>query len=117
MNRPKFQLQNNEQEKDKEKHKQERQKRTAQSGIIYLIVNLIGLWLFQQFILSPVLIHETEISYSDFKSKIQSEQIVSVTLGTDRHVGTIKATDSKTGTTSEVPFTVNAMPNGDPTLI
>jgi len=117
MNRPRFQLQNNEQEKDKEKQKQEQQKRTAQSGIIYLIVNLIGLWLFQQFILNPVLIHETEISYSDFKSKIQSGQIVSVTLGTERHVGTMKVTDSKSGTTSEVPFTVNAMPNGDPTLI
>jgi cell division protease FtsH len=104
-------------EKSKEKAKQEQWKKQTQSGIIYLIINLIGLWFFQQFLLNPLVIRETQIPYSEFKSKIQSGQIVSVTLGTDRYVGTMKNPDAQAGSDQTVPFSVNAMPNGDPTLI
>ena len=120
MNRSKkqFKLDGKDEEKNSDKQKKGQWKKQAQSGLIYLIVNLIGLWLFQQFILSPLVIHETEISYSEFKSKIQSGQVISVTLGTDRHVGTMKNPDpQQAGSNPSVPFTVNAMPNGDTTLI
>ena len=50
-------------------------------GISYLLINLIGLWVFQQFILGPLLIHEVEIPYSEFKAKIAAKQIVDVLPG------------------------------------
>ena len=102
-------------EKDDEKQDSNKQRRNFL--ISYVIVSLIGLWLFQQFVLNPLVIHETEIPYSQFKAGIQSGQITDVTIGTDRIVGTMKSTDPKTGVSQEVPFTVNAVPNGDPTLI
>ncbi|HWQ03811.1 MAG TPA: ATP-dependent zinc metalloprotease FtsH [Longilinea sp.] len=116
MNRSKIPLNNDKQKKD-EKQKQDQWKMQTKTGITYLIINLIGLWLFQQFILNPLVVRETQISYSEFKSSIRSGQIVSVTLGTDRHVGTMEDSNSQAGSDQTVPFTVNAMPNGDPTLI
>ena len=118
MNRPKFNLNpNNDDEKDNDKQKQELRTKQVQFLISYVIVSMIGLWLFQEFILNPLIIRETQIPYSEFKAKIQSGQIVSVTLGTDRYVGTMKNPDAKNPEQKEIPFTVTAMPNGDPTLI
>ena len=100
-----------------DKQKQELLKKQIQSWISFMIVNLIGVWLFQQFILTPVLVREISIPYSEFKSKIASGQIADATLGQDRIVGTMKnpdATDTKNPT---IPFTTNAVPDGDPTLI
>jgi cell division protease FtsH len=97
--------------KDKERQKQIR------SWISFWIVSLIGMWLFQQFILTPLLIQETQIPYSEFKTKIATGDIADVTLGQERIVGTMKnpdATDTKNPT---IPFTTNAVPDGDPTLI
>src|SRR5271157_5465977 len=102
---------------EKDKDKQDINKQRRNFLISYVIVSLLGLWLFQQFVLNPLIIHETEIPYSQFKAGIQSGQITNVTIGTDRIVGTMKSTDPKTGVSQEVPFTVNAVPNGDPTLI
>lgn len=116
MNRSKKPL-NNDKQKANEKQKQNQWNNQTKTGISYLIVNLIGLWLFQQFILNPLNVRETQIPYSEFKSSIHSGQIVSVTLGTDRHVGTMKAPDSQAGSDQIVQFTVNAITNGDPTLI
>jgi cell division protease FtsH len=100
-----------------EKQKKEGWQKQAPAWIGYLVVNLILLWLFQQFILQPLVIRETQIPYSEFKAKIASGEIVDVTLGTERIVGTMKnpdATDTKNPT---IPFTTNAVPDGDPTLI
>jgi cell division protease FtsH len=75
------------------------------------------LWLFQQFILQPLVIRETQIPYSEFKAKIASGEIVEVTLGQERIVGTMKNPDTKDTEHPTVPFTTNAVPDGDPTLI
>jgi cell division protease FtsH len=102
---------------DDGKQKKEGWQKQAPAWISYLVVNLILLWLFQQFILQPLVIRETQIPYSEFKAKIASGEIADVTLGTDRIVGTMKnpdATDTKNPT---IPFTTNAIPDGDPTLI
>src|SRR5512135_2428402 len=58
-------------EKNKQKQKKELQKKQAKFAISYLIVSLIGLWLFQEFILNPLIIRATEIPYSEFKAKIR----------------------------------------------
>ena len=99
------------------KHNREWLQKQIQSWISFMIVSLIGMWLFQQFILTPALVREIAIPYSEFKSKIASGQIADATLGQDRIVGTMKnpdATDTKNPT---IPFTTNAVPDGDPTLI
>jgi cell division protease FtsH len=104
-------------ENDDNKQKQELLQKQIRSWISFVIVNLIGIWLFQQFVLTPILVRELAIPYSEFKSKIASGQIVEVTLGQDRIVGTMKnpdATDTKNPT---IPFSTNAVVNGDPTLI
>ena len=115
MNKPKSPFNKDKNNEDKEK--QNMWNKQTKTGISYLIVNLIGLWLFQQFILTPLFIHETQIPYSEFKSSIHSGQIISVTLGDERHVGTMEGPKSETGSDQVVHFMVNAITSGDPTLI
>jgi cell division protease FtsH len=103
-------------EKNREKLKAELRKKQTQFGISYFIVSLIGIWLFQQFILNPLIIHETQIPYSEFKARLTSGEIVNVTIGSERLVGSLKSKDDS-GKSQEVPFTTIAVPNGDPTLI
>ncbi len=118
MNKPRIPFNNVEgDDKKNDKQNQDLRKKQTQLALSYLIFNLIGLWLFQQFILNPLIIRETQIPYSEFKAKIQSGQIVSVTLSTDRYVGSMKNPNSQDGKDQTIPFTVTAMPNGDPTLI
>jgi cell division protease FtsH len=108
----------NEGKKDNEdKNKKEMQEKQARTWISYLLVNLILLWVFQELILQPMLIRETQIPYSEFKAKIVSGEIVTVTLGQERIVGTMKNPDATDETNATIPFTTNAVPNGDLTLI
>jgi cell division protease FtsH len=100
-----------------EKQKQEWLQKQIQSWISFLIVSLVGMWLFQQFILTPILVRETTIPYSEFKAKIAAGQIVDVTLGQERIVGTMKNPDATDTKNPIVPFTTNAVPGGDATLI
>jgi cell division protease FtsH len=102
---------------DNDKNKQEQLEKQARTWISYLLVNLVMLWLFQQFILQPLLIRETQIPYSEFKARIASGDVVEVTLGQERIVGTIKNPDAKDTQNPIIPFTTNAVPDGDPTLI
>jgi cell division protease FtsH len=114
MNRPKLPTRN---DNPDNKEQQELRNRQAQYFLSYVIVSMLGLWLFQQFILTPLVIRETQIPYSEFKTKIQSGEVTNDTIGTDRIMGTVKTSNPQTGASQDVPFTVNAMPNGDPTLI
>ncbi len=102
---------------EEEKKRQERMRHQMNFSLGYLIVGLVGLWLFQQFVLTPLAVHETEIPYSDFKTKIQSGQIVDVTIGDARIVGNMKNVDAKAGDPPTIPFTTVAVPTGDPKLI
>jgi cell division protease FtsH len=81
-----------------------------------VIVSLVGLWLFQEFILNPLLVRQLEIPYSEFKAKAWAGQIVEVTLGQDRTVGTMKNPNDQATGRQDIPFTVNTVPD-DPTLI
>ncbi|MGA7604472.1 MAG: ATP-dependent zinc metalloprotease FtsH [Anaerolineales bacterium] len=102
---------------NEDKNKQELREKQVRTWISYFLVNLLALWLFQQFILRPLVIRETQIPYSEFKSKIAGGEIVNVTLDTDRIVGTMKNPDAKDTNNPVIPFTTNAVQNGDPTLI
>jgi cell division protease FtsH len=99
-------------DKDGKKQKGEPRSRQVQYALSYLIFNLIGLWLFQQFILGPLAVQEISIPYSEFKTRLSAGEIDDVTLGSDRIVGTLTNEDGE-----ETPFTTVAVPDGDPTLI
>ncbi|HVO69069.1 MAG TPA: ATP-dependent zinc metalloprotease FtsH, partial [Aggregatilineaceae bacterium] len=99
------------------KEKDKDRERLIRSLIIFLVSSLFGIWLFQQFILEPMLIHQTEIPYSEFKAKLASGQIVEVTLERDRIVGTMKNLDATDAKNNTIPFTTVAVPDGDPALL
>jgi len=108
----------NESKKDNEdNNKQEQREKQARTWLSFLLVNLVLLWLFQEFILQPLIIRETQIPYSEFKARITSGGIIEVTLGQERIVGTMKNPDATNETNATIPFTTNAVPDGDPTLI
>jgi cell division protease FtsH len=100
-----------------DKQKRDQLAKQIQATVTYLVVSLIGVWLFQQFILAPVLIRELAIPYSEFKSKLAAGEIVSVTLRQDRIVGSMRNPDATGEADATIPFTTVAVPEGDPTLI
>ena len=115
MNMPKISS-NNGKKGDEGKNEQELREKQARTWLSYLLVNLVLLWVFQQFILQPLIIRETQIPYSEFKAKIASGEIVEATLGQERIVGTMKNPDAKDTKNPTIPFTTNAVPNGDADL-
>lgn len=116
MNQPRLPSQQND-DREKEKQRQDMRHQQTRFWLSYVIVAMIVMWIFQQFILNPIVISQIEIPYSEFKTKIKNGEITEVTLGEYRHIGIMKSTDPQTGSSSEVAFTVNALPGGDPTLI
>ena len=86
--------------------------RFAQYAVSYLLTSLVMLWLFQIFVAGPSS-KSSEISYSEFKSKVSAGQIVEVTIGDRVLVGKMK--DPK-GSASEVPFNTVFMSGSDPHL-
>jgi len=102
---------------DDDKKKDQMRRSQAGFGLTYLIVGLIFIWLFQQFILAPLIVQQTEIPYSQFKDMIKSGQIVNLTLSDTQITGTMKVTPTGGGTPTDQPFITYPVPNGDPTLI
>jgi len=117
MNTSKTPLNKGDEDKGKDKDKEALRGKQMAFIISYILVTFVGMWLFQEFILTPMMIQQVQIPYSDFKTKIDSGQIVSVTLGQERITGKMKNPDAASAT-KEVPFTTVAVPNGgDPKLI
>lgn len=115
MNNPNKQSNDNPQNDDQKKN--DRMRRSAGFGLSYLIVGLIFIWLFQEFILAPLVAQQTEIPYSQFKDMIKSGQIINLTLSSNQITGTMKVTPTAGSTATSEPFITYPVPNGDPTLI
>ena len=105
------------QDPDQEKKRRESFERQLKYVVSYVIVSLVGLWLFQQFILTPVAIRATEIPYSEFKTKLKAGEISQVTISDTRIIGQMKPLSSTGKNDQTVPFTTVTVPNGDPKLI
>jgi len=99
------------------KKRRDNLRRQINFGLSYLIVSLIGLWLFQQFILAPLAIQAVQIPYSEFKTKLKAGEITEVTLNDTNIVGEMKNPSAGGQNSQTVPFTTVAVPNGDPKLI
>ena len=86
-------------------------------GIGYVLLALVVLWIFQQFVLASLTTQATELPYSEFKSKLKAGQIVDVTIGDTHITGDMKNTGATSSSDQTIPFDTVAVPNGDPQLI
>jgi cell division protease FtsH len=100
---------------DDEKKSEAQQRRRLHFSLSYLITSLITLWLFQVLFFANVA-KQYEISYSDFKTKLASGQIVNATVGERVITGEVK---NPNGDKSQpvIPFSTIPSPSGDPNLI
>jgi cell division protease FtsH len=101
--------------RDDEKKRQEQSRRQFHFGISYVITSLVVLWLFQQFVLTP-LARSTEIPYSEFKKQLAAAQIVKVTIGARGIIGEMK-NPKPNGASPVVSFNTAPALAGDPKLI
>jgi len=100
-------------QKDPNNDQQRRQ--ATRSSIVYVVISLIFLWLFQTFILAPLARTTTEISYSDFKKKLADHQIVEVMIGDTSIEGLMK--NPQAGSSGNVPFNTSFARGADAKLL
>jgi len=101
---------------DEDKKRREELWRQMRFSISYLIIGLIVVWLFQQFILIPLAVQATELPYSEFKQKLAEGQIVSAVISDTDIKGQMKNPDSK-ASAQTVPFDTVIISGGDPKLV
>ncbi len=101
---------------DEDKKRREQMQRQIRFSVGYLIAGIIMLWLIQEFILTPMTIQATELSYSDFRQKLAAGQIVTATISETDIVGKMKNPDPN-GSPATVPFDTVIVPGNDPKLI
>ncbi len=78
---------------DDEKERQEQMARQMRYGITYILVGLVVLWLFQQFVLGPLTVRALEIPYSEFRQKLADGDIVRVEISPSQIRGEMKNPD------------------------
>jgi cell division protease FtsH len=101
---------------EEEKKRGEQIQRQMRFSLAYLITSLIALWLFQEFILAPLVTQAAEISYSEFKQKLADGQVVKVMIDENSIVGEMKNPDPKASSPT-IPFDTVAVPASDPKLV
>ena len=101
---------------EEEKKRQQQMQRRMSFSVSYLLVGMVVLWLFQEFILTPMLVQATEIPYSEFKQKITDKQIVKVNLRDNDITGEMK-NPTPNATPATVPFETVGNAQSDPKLV
>jgi cell division protease FtsH len=81
----------------------------------YVVVALILLYVFQQFIVGSIVAPSTQLEYSDFKNRVAQHQVVTAVVGTSQITGTMKSADAKA--TKPVGFKTNAPLGADTALV
>ncbi len=105
------------QDQNEEEKRRERMQRQMRFSLSYIVTALIVLWLFQEFILAPLVLQQArQISYSEFREKLAAGQIVSVTIAEHDILGQMKNPDPE-GQPELVPFDTVFTPGSDPKLI
>ncbi|NLT35241.1 MAG: ATP-dependent zinc metalloprotease FtsH [Gaiellales bacterium] len=61
----------------------------------YVVIALVALYLFQQFIVGPMSAPSTQLEYSAFKAKLAEGQILTAEVGPEQITGTMKNPDAK----------------------
>jgi cell division protease FtsH len=101
---------------EEEKKRGEQIQRQMRFSLAYLITSLIALWLFQEFILAPLVTQAAEIPYSQFKQKLADGQVVKVAIDENSIVGEMKNPDPKASSPT-IPFDTVVAPASDPKLV
>ena len=76
---------------------------------LYLLIAVLGMWLFQALIFQPYLVRQAEVPYSQFRQEVDEKKVDTVTLGIDRILYTLKEDPDES--------TFNVVPVEDPDLI
>jgi cell division protease FtsH len=102
---------------DDEEKRRAQMQRQMRFSLGYIITALITLWLFQEFILAPLLNQQArQLDYSDFRQKLAAGQIVSVIIGPNDVLGQMKNPDPK-AKPELIPFDTVFTPSSDPKLV
>ena len=94
-----------------------RTRRQMAFSLSFLLTSLLGLWLFQEFVVNPLLVQARDIPYSEFKGKVKSGQLVEITLTGSRIIGEMKNPAPTSERDKTIRFDTVAPPNGDPKLL
>ncbi len=103
-----------------EKTKNERRQQRIKDifiGIIILSITLIGFFFFKRQSLTAITNQPAALTYSEFKDKIKSGQIVEATISTSRITGEMKNAKTGPGEAATQPFVTTLIPTGDPNLV
>lgn len=103
-------------EKSKNNRRQQR-KKDIFIGIITLLLLLFGFVYFQRHPLRALTDQPITLSYSEFKDKIKSGQIIEATIGTARITGEMQKTTAGPNEASTQSFVTAMIPTGDPNLV
>ena len=88
-------------DRDEERERQEQMARQARYGVTYILVGLVVLWLFQQFVLGPLSVQAVQIPYSEFREKLAAGQIINVEIGSTSITGEMQNPDIASQPTAE----------------
>jgi len=109
---------------EEEKKRREQIRRQMGFSISYVLIGMVVLWLFQEFILTPMLVQQAvELPYSEFRRKLAAGEIVSVTIGETDIVGRMRSpapagqNPDPNARTETVPFDTVILSGGDPQLV
>jgi len=92
---------------------EKKRQRQIQFSAAYLVVAILGIWLFQELIFRPLLVRWTEVPYSEFLQQLEAGSIQQVTLGGDRIFYTCR--ESEAGEKEALVY--NAVLVEDPELV
>ncbi len=81
-------------------------------SIWYIVLAVLLVWLFQDLVMKPLAIQQTEVTYSQFLDDLNAGKIDTVSVGTTRIFFTTKANASK-----KTPPVYNVVSINDPTLV
>jgi cell division protease FtsH len=102
---------------DEEQQRRDRMRRQMRFSVSYIVTALLVLWLFQEFILAPLVLQQAyRIDYSEFRQKLAAGQIVSVVIGQNDILGQMKNPNPGQGP-EIVPFDTVFSPGSDPKLV
>lgn len=89
--------------------------RRAWHFVAYIVVALIALYLFQQYLLGPMVSPSNHLEYSEFKTAVAAGQIRKAVIGENQIKGTMADPRSTTGGT--IDFETSYQAGGDERLV
>jgi cell division protease FtsH len=99
-------------------HDEERRRHTRRQfwySVGYIVVALVLIYLFQQFVVGPMTAPSTELDYGAFKTKVAEGQVLTAVIGQNQITGTMKNPDPKV--TKPLDFKTNNQLGADTQLV